>query len=111
MTGPTDSVANWVYHHLGSEWGGTPHPPGDQWRLDFGPDTYPEIAVWKNDGSELWLGLKRGWHTHMPRSQARQLAVHILWCDVRLWFGLRRKLWYWALRRRVAQHYKNRAPQ
>ena len=80
--------------------------PGDHWRKDFGKDSYPEIAVWNNDGSELWLGMKSEWHTHMPRSQARRLAVHILWCDVRLLFGLRRKVWYWALRRHIAHHFR-----
>ena len=94
-------IANLIYNHLGTDWCGSPHPPGDHWRIDFGPDSYPEIAVWNNDGFELWLGMKYEWHTHMPRSQARRLAWFILWSDVRLWFGLRRKLWYWALRKQL----------
>lgn len=96
--------SEYIYQHWGTDWGGSPHPPGDQWRKDFGKDSYPEIAVWNNDGSELWLGMNHEWHTHMPRKQARRLAVHILWCDVRLLFGLRRKVWYWALRRHIAHH-------
>jgi len=99
-----DKVASVIYDHLGTEWGGSPHPPGDNVSKDFGPDSYPQIAVWNNDGFELWLGMKDQWHTHMPRSQARQLALFILWSDVRIWFGLRRTVWYWALRRRVRKY-------
>ena len=97
-------IVEWIYNHVGTDWGGSPHPPGDSWRKDFGPDTYPSVAVWNNDGFELWLGTSHAWHTHMPRKQARALALHILWCDVRLWFGLRRKVWYWALRQKVRKY-------
>lgn len=98
---PTDRLADWIYEHLGTEWCGKAGPPGDKWRIDFGPDAYPSLAVLNNDGTELWLGMAYEWHTHMSRKQARQLAWWLLRCEVALWFGLRRKVWYWALFRRV----------
>ena len=101
---PADRLAEAIYLRLCTQWGGNPHPPGDHWRKDFGKDAYPELAVWQNDGFELWIGMGYEWHTHMPRKQVRSLALFILWSDVRLWFGLRRALWYWALRRKVRKY-------
>ena len=99
-----DAVADVVYRKLATDWCGNSHPPGDHWRKDFGPDSYPQIAVWNNDGFELWLGMPHEWHTHMPRAQARRLAWFIVQSDIAIWFGLRRKVWYWALRRKVRKH-------
>lgn len=108
MSAMSDRLVNFIYNHIGSKWCGSPTPPGDHHRIDFGPDTYPQIAVWNNDGYELWIGMNDRWHTHMPRSQARRLAWFIFTSDLRIWFGLRRKVWYWALHQRV-RHYKSRA--
>ena len=103
------NVSDFIYKHLGSEWCGNSHPPGDHRRINFGPDAYPELAVWNNDGFELWIGMGYEWHTHMPRSQARRLAWFIFTSDVLIWFGLRRKLWYWALNRRLRKWRKGHA--
>ena len=104
-----DRIADVIYRRLGTEWGGLPNPPGNQWRMEFGPDSYSELAVWNNGGSELWLGTRHKWHTHMPQPQARRLAWFIVRSDIAIWFGLRRKVWYWALRRRLRKHRNRKA--
>ena len=104
-----DRLADVIYRRLATDWCGNSHPPGDHWRKHFGPDSYPELAVWNNDGFELWIGMGHEWHTHMPRSQARRLAWFIVQSDIAIWFGLRRKVWYWALGRRVRKYRTPRA--
>lgn len=100
-------IEDWVYKHLATEWCGGEHPPGDHETTYFKDPSWPEVACWLNDGSELWLGTKHDWHTHMIRKNARQLAFFIIWSDVKIWFGLRRKIWYWALHKKVNRFKEN----
>ena len=94
------SVANWIFDHLS----GNPNeycvPPGANSGLDFGaPDNIQVARTHCNDGFELWLGTYRQWHTFYQAKEARRLAWFILaeWWARDTWFGLKRKLWYWAL--------------
>ncbi len=94
-------LAEWIYKHLGVNDG---HPPGSECELDFGEleeDGRPmQIArTYNNDGFELWLGYWNKWHVFYQQEHARQLAWFILWdwWAKSTWFGLKRKIWYWAL--------------
>ena len=97
---------------FGDEWGGNTCPPGDNLRLEYGPldEGRPCYVALVNEGAaSLWIGYPDRWLTHMTRSDARKLAWFILWrWWVRSeWFGLRRKVWYWALHRYCADIRKH----
>jgi len=84
-------------------------PPGAECRLVFGePDDDGEpmhvATTYNNDGFELWIGYRNaGWQHHSRAEHARRLAWFILWdwWIVSTWFGLKRKIWYWALSHKI----------
>lgn len=98
-------LAKHIYNRLGPDYGGTPSPPGTECSLIFGePDDDGDplhiATTHNNDGFELWLGYRLGkWHVFYPDREARKLAFFILWdwWAKATWFGLKRKIWYWAL--------------
>lgn len=113
---PAHRFEKWIYNNLGDEWCGNPDPPGSQGGIDYGevdPATGERMYVfrWHNDGFEAGLGFREEWHTFMRREDARRIAFHVLWSDVRLWFGLRRKLWYWSLTRSLDRSMARREEQ
>jgi hypothetical protein len=62
-----------------------------------------QIIASNNDGFELWFGWNDHWEHHMGSSEVRALFWWLLWewyAKAR-WFGLRRPIYYWALRRHV----------
>ena len=95
--------AYWINNKLGDEWGGLASPPGVSAELDFGEiDNGRPMYVARtycNDGHELWLGTPNHWHVFYRAKDARRLAWFILWewWAKGTWFGLKRKIWYWAL--------------
>lgn len=104
---PKVSLANWIYKNLSGDPKEDHMVPGDWLRYEFGeidPDNDKPmyVAHTSNDGFELWLAYNDGgkWLTWYPAPAARQLAWFILWhwWGKSTWFGLKRKLWYWALR-------------
>lgn len=99
LSGDPDDVSGWSCV-----------PPGDQLWFQFGEidDGRPMFtANTSNDGSELWIAYSHGgkWLVHFRHNDARRLARFILWrWWVRgTWCGVRRRIWYWALRRNVAR--------
>ena len=75
-----------------------------------GPYAYGYNAMFGNDASEVWIGSreidKQGmherWQFHCSTRVFRRIAVWYLWRWAwGEWFGLRRKLFYWDLKRRV----------
>ncbi len=101
-------LVNWVYKNLSadpSETAGGASPPGDWLRHRFGEiddDGKPMfIANTSNDGFEIWIAYGDGgkWLVHFWDHAARDLAKWILWdwWAKATWFGLKRKIWYWAL--------------
>ncbi len=81
----------------------SPGIPGTEPELIFGePDDRGRpmhvATTYNNDGHELWLGYHTKWHVFYKARDARRLAWFILWdwWAVSTWFGLKRKLWYWA---------------
>jgi len=105
-------LVNWIYNKLGSDFCGTPCPPGDNesifWRAsDWKPTVSPlkekdgyYLAQIGNGGFELYLGSGDNWNLFMPLQAARRMARWLFWVWVKWeWCGLRRWLWYWALHR------------
>lgn len=69
---------------------------------DPGGDDYQVFAS-NNDGFELWMGWGSHWKYHLNENEVRSLFWWILWewYGRARWFGLRRPLYYWALKRHV----------
>ena len=94
-----------IYHWLSDEWCGNDVVPASTLSHEierFDGDTY-KVASILDDGFALYLGYSTEWKFNITRSQARSLAWFIIW-DWWVkgeWFGLRRRAWYWLLRRRV----------
>lgn len=55
------------------------------------------------DGGEIGIGWPDKWHVILNGGVALRLAWFILWTwwARGTWFGLRRRIWYWGLRRRI----------
>ena len=106
-------IADVLYRWLGhDQFGdGQPGPPGDGLSIRVGePEMHdggvvkpPYVVMTDNDGFELWIGADHKWYWHCRWPEAWRIAVFILWTwwARGTWFGLRRRLWYWALSRRV----------
>lgn len=84
-------------------------PPGSEVWKAFGEE-YEEgkrlftATTYNNDGFELWIGYTDGkWIAHFSRNDALELAWIIIWdwWIKSTWFGLKRKIWYWALHQKV----------
>lgn len=64
-----------------------------------------EVISANNDGFELWFGTPHRWRHHMRAEDVRLLTRYLIWdwyVNAR-WLGLRRPIYYWALRREVAR--------
>lgn len=99
------------YHLLmrlaGDDFGGSPCAPGDQASVhlrDY-PDGDYYVASVSEDAGTLWLGYRDKYSTLLGRNEALKLARFIVWrWWIRgEWFGLRRRVYFWALRRNIAQ--------
>lgn len=105
-----DHLADKVYHCLGEDtWmGGNPNPPSDclEGQIDAmcGEPIYDVRIV--EDGNRLVASYaypNGSEQFQIRRGEAMQLAWFILWewwAKAR-WFGLKDRLWYWALSRRL----------
>ena len=105
-----DSIADWMFVYVSGDKEQHCVPPGAEPTLIFGEDGMYTATTYNNDGSELWLaytGWK--WMAHYRAAEARQLAWFILWdwWAKATWFGLKRRLWYWALDMRCARSATN----
>ena len=100
-------LVNWIYKNLSAdpkETAGGASPPGDWLRYEFGEmdDGKPMfIANTTNDGFDVGLAYGDGgkWLVFFKAATARDLAKWILWnwWAKATWFGLKQKIWYWAL--------------
>lgn len=105
-----------IYERLGDDrfGDGGMSPPGDDLYLRVGPiDRHPDgevkpiyVVTTSNDGYELWIGTDDKWYWRCGQEDARRVAWFVLWTwwGQATWFGLRRRLWYWALGRRVERN-------
>lgn len=98
-------IAKILYTLLGEDFGGTPSPPGSTQRFQFGEidDGNPmyTATTYNNDGFELWICYTGGkWLFSCRKEYALDLAKFILWdwWILATWCGVKRRLWYWALR-------------
>lgn len=108
-------IENWIFRYLSGNPDEYCTPPGSECWFEFGEmdDGKPmyTATTYNNDGFEIWLCHTQGggrWWGFYPAPAARRLAWHILWdwWAVATWFGLKRKLWYWALHRQVERQTK-----
>lgn len=100
------AVARWIFKHLAADPKEYCSIPGSECEMRFGELDGGEpmflATTYNNDGFEVWISYAREgrWLTHFRANEARRLAWFILWdwWAVATWFGLKRRLWYWALR-------------
>ena len=101
-----------VMHLFGDDHGGNSTPPGSTATVKL--HEYPEERDYYSahiiDGG-LWLGTAHKWHTSMSQEDAIKLAWFVLWrWNARgRWFGLKYRIWRWALYRHVEGFQKRRA--
>lgn len=64
-----------------------------------------QVFASNNDGFELWVGWDNQWDAHFNQAEVRALLRYLIfeWFMKARWFGLRRPLYYWALKRHVKQ--------
>jgi hypothetical protein len=119
---PKLRIASWIYKNLSGKPKEEYIVPGDWLRYEFGEvdpdiDKPMYVAHTSNDGFEIWIAYNTGgkWLTFFDAKTARQLARFIIWewWGKATWFGLKRRLWYWALRTRLRnadwyQQYRER---
>lgn len=105
-------IARWIRYHLAAGPDKEEHNiPGTEPKLEFGDlddDGRPMhvATTYNNDGFELWLGYRWKWHVFYKDKDARRLAWFILWdwWAKSTWFGLKRRIWYWANRQIVKSY-------
>src|SRR5687767_4784029 len=96
----------WLRDVLGDDYLDHRAVPGSGAHLEFGEvdEGRPMyVAHMQNDGFELWVGFRSKWLFWCRQQDARRLAWWVLW-DVwakGTWFGLKRRIYYVALRRIV----------
>jgi len=113
-----NSIWRWLYNVAGRDFGGTTAAPNDG---VFSPDFFSRqhgmstgveyfSASFGNDAYDLWIACK--WTDEesetscvvMAAEDFRKIALWYLWRWAwGEWFGLRRRLWYAALRRICAR--------
>lgn len=96
-----------LYELLGRDHCGSPGPPMDgrgfYWGGEHPVCKRDHVASQTEDGAELWFGHVDEWAFHMPLSTARRMAFWLVWNWVKDCFGLRTRLWYWLLHRKVGR--------
>lgn len=80
-------------------------PPGDGLKLRWTERGLARVAVVANDGGHLQIGSPDRWDLILDRPAALRLAVWILatWWFRATWCGLRSRLYFAALRVRLAR--------
>ena len=104
------SIYRKVMGLAGSDWCGGDAPPfsrtlyheGGREVAEASDESY--VISSNNDGFELWFGTRHRWYYHMSQREVRLLFKYLLvdWYIKARWLGLRRPIYYWALRREVA---------
>ncbi len=93
-----------ILNALGDDFCGNKAPPGQQVRLEK-PLSGVYVADYHDDGGTLWIGYSSEYLVHMSIGESLRLARFIL-CQFWIratWCGLKRRIWFWALRRDIAR--------
>lgn len=91
---------------VGQEGGGSPGGvPEAHTMRHTTRDGAEHVTASNNDGFEVWFGYPDRWRHHIDAHEARRLFWWLLveWFGRARWFGLRRPIYYWALRRSLAR--------
>lgn len=100
------SIEDRLYDGLGNKWGGNTTPPMDnrQYRYDRDGDSYSVFSQ-GDDGGTMWIGYADEWKFHVELDRFRRIAAWTLWQWAwHDWFGVRTKLWYRLLHRKVNRY-------
>jgi hypothetical protein len=88
-----------IYRMIGQYDGYYTHPPMDDRKYYY--NSY-DLIKFNNDGHEVWMGSSDEWHWHAKHSEYRRIVIWYLYQWIIIdWFGLRTKIWFWLLRRKV----------
>ncbi len=109
--------ARWAFKYLSANPEEYCSVPGSECELEFGEldGDRPmfQATTYNNDGFEVYIyaPAERRWLVHFRAEEARRLAWFILWnwWVAATWFGLKRKIWYWALRTTMDDDQRRRA--
>jgi hypothetical protein len=94
-------IENKFYEMLGQFDGYYTHPPLDDRKLYYNSE---ELVKFLNDGSEVWLGSRDSWYTHMRHKEFRKIVLWYLYQVILVdWCGLRSFIWYKLLGRKCKQ--------
>lgn len=105
-------LENLIFHLVSYPWPNerftdrqSPPLSNDTLRIPFDHSADPGdayVACLLNDAHEIWFGYPRKWLLHMSRRDFHKVIRWYLWRWARgEWFGIRRKLFYVLLHRRV----------
>jgi hypothetical protein len=96
-------IEDWLYSALSTKWCGSDHVPLNHETFKRGE----RVAMFTNDAFDIGVGTSDEWIYIFRREEFQAMALWYLRCwAVKEWFGLRRKLWYWLLHRRVSRACK-----
>lgn len=94
-----------VFHWLSTDWGGNDGVPLDGKTLRD-PQS-GNVFAFLNDSFEIGFGWPERWHCMLRREVVhRFIRWYLFQWSVCEWFGLRRHIWYWLLRRRVSRPHE-----
>jgi hypothetical protein len=95
---PRRSLEDRLYSFLSNHWCGNKVPPMDHRTMYRGE----RVVSFLNDGWDVYVGTRDEWIYGFRQDEFRAMSFwylrHYVFTD---WFGLRTKLWYWLLHRRV----------
>jgi hypothetical protein len=95
-------LEGWLHSAISTKWRGNNAVPLNHETFKRGE----RVAMFLNDSFDIGVGTSDEWIYIFRRNEFHAMALWYLRCwTLKEWFGLRRKLWYWLLRRRV-QRFK-----
>ena len=85
-----------IYELLGQYDGFYTRPPLDERKIYLHEGTEStDLAMYLNDGHEVWLGLADQWHWHYKRSDFWKIVRWFLWNEIFInWCGFRTFIWF-----------------
>lgn len=96
------SLEQIAYHLLSERWCGNDDVPLCQRTLYVPSEGCQYVFCFLNDAFEIGIGWPNKWHGLYRREVINRFIRWYLWQWAWAeWFGLRRRIWYWLLNRRV----------
>lgn len=98
---PFSTMVDVIYKGIGGEWCGSVCVP-----LDGNKIKVNEVVVaFTNDAFDIHIGWSDNWAIGLDRNQFLKVCLWYLYQRSFVeWFGLRRKIWYWALHQKCKRY-------